>query len=240
MAQYVLRENGKVVTCHSIRCLLTPGELAVSNAVEAAKREAFTLSIQAKLGNSFSLPTAPHSDPDLVTDSELELYEDDSDGTAPNIPEADLVDATGKPFQLKSFEDTLINLEVLLPHDDGNALAKVLRLSVDGKGHFIGTYSDNPLWNNAVYDCEFADGTTKSYAANVIAESIYDGVDADGYAKGSSYTIIDHKSSGEAVKMEDKWFITKSGMKRLRQTTVSWSSLLNGQMELVSVRTFVC
>ena len=40
--------------------------------------------------------------------------------------------------------------------------------------------------------------------------------------------------------MEDKWFITKSGTKRLRQTTVSWSSLLNGQMELVSVRTFVC
>ena len=36
MAQYVLRENGKVVTRRSIR-RLTPGELAVSNAVEAAK-----------------------------------------------------------------------------------------------------------------------------------------------------------------------------------------------------------
>ena len=179
------------------------------------------------MGDSFSLPTSPLSDSDVVTDSDLELYEDDSNGTAPNIPAADLVDATGKPVQLKSFEDTLINLEVLLPQDDGNALAKVLRRSVDAKGHFIGsTYSDNPLWNTAVYDCKFADGTTKSYAANVIAESIYDGVNADGYAKGSSYMIIDHKSSGEAVKKEDKWFITKSGTKRLQQTTVGWKLLI--------------
>jgi hypothetical protein len=44
MAQYVLRENGKVVTHRSI-LRLTPGELAVSNAVEAAKSEAFNLFI---------------------------------------------------------------------------------------------------------------------------------------------------------------------------------------------------
>ena len=224
MAQWILNENGRVVVRRSIR-RLTPHELSPSNEPEVAKREAFTISIRAILGDSMSAPVNPMSD-DPCDDWDLEMYEDDVDGGAPSIPEADFVDAAGKPVLQQSFTDTLINAEVLLPHDESTALATVLRRTVDENGRMIGTYNDNPLLNTMVYDCVFPDGTTKEYAANIIAENIYNNVDFDGYASSSSYVIVDHKCSGDAIRMEDKYFVTKTGTKRIRQTTKGWSMLI--------------
>jgi hypothetical protein len=42
------------------------------------------------------------------------------------MPEADLVNAAGRPMIQQSFTDTLINVDVLLPKGEGNALAKVM------------------------------------------------------------------------------------------------------------------
>ena len=95
MAQWILNENGRVVVRCSIR-RLTPHELLPSNEPEVAKREAFTISIWAILGDSMSAPANPLSD-DPCDDWVLEMYEDDVDGGAPSIPEADFVDAAGKP-----------------------------------------------------------------------------------------------------------------------------------------------
>ena len=224
MAQWVLRENGKVVVRRSLR-RLTPHELAPSNEVEVAKRAAFNNSIRATLGDSITTPPTPLSD-DPIDDWDLELYEDDDVGGSVAVPEADFCDATGKPVLQQSFADTLINAEVLLPHEESTALATVLRRTVDANGNMIGTYDDHPLLNTMVYDCMFPDGTIKEYAANVIAVSIMNGVDEDGYAKSTSYSIIDHKRSGDAIRMEDKYFVTKTGTKRLRQTTKGWSMLI--------------
>ena len=41
------------------------------------------------------------------------------------------MDATGKPVLQHLFTDTLINAEVLLPHEESTALATVLKHSVD-------------------------------------------------------------------------------------------------------------
>ena len=224
MAQWILNENGRVVVRRSVR-RLTPHELSSSNESEVAKREAFTSSIRAHLGDSMSAPVNPLSD-DPCDDWDLDLYEDDEDGGAPSIPEADFVDAAGKPVLQQSFADTLINAEVLLPHEESTALATVLRRTVDENGRMIGTYNDNPLLNTMVYDCVFPDGTTKEYAANIIAENIYNNVDFDGYASSSSYVIVDHKRSGDAIRMEDKYFVTKTGTKRIRPTTKGWSMLI--------------
>jgi hypothetical protein len=50
--------------------------------------------------------------------------------------------------------------------------------------------------------------------------------DADGYLSNLIYEIVDHKSSGEATKMADKYFITKTGTKRMHQTTQGWKFLV--------------
>ena len=49
-----------------------------------------------------------------------------------------------------------------------------------------------------------------------IASNIYMEADADGYSSTLLYEIVDHKSSGEAIKMAGKYIITNSGKKRMR------------------------
>ena len=85
MAQWILNENGWVVVRRSVR-RLTLHELSPSNESEVAKREAFTNSFRAVLGDWMSAPVTPLSD-DPCDDWDLDLYEDDEDGGAPSIPE---------------------------------------------------------------------------------------------------------------------------------------------------------
>ena len=64
--------------------------------------------------------------------------------------------------------------------------------------------------------------------AILIAANIYEEGNADGHSSLLLHTIVDHKASGEAeaVKMADKYIITRSGTRRMRQTTVGWTFLV--------------
>ncbi len=129
----------------------------------------------------------------------------------------------GDQREVRSVADALINAEVMLPSGDILAIAKVVRRGVDDGGRLIGTFNDNPLLNILLYlyECKFDDGTTCAYSANTIASNIFAESDVDGYSSSLLYEIVDHKSSGEATKMADKYFITKTA-KRMRQTTQGW------------------
>jgi hypothetical protein len=154
-----------------------------------------------------------------------EPYEDDETSTMEPF-EADLVDGAGKPIMMHLLTDTLINAEVLLSKDDSAAIARVARRAVDSKGKMIGTWDENPILNTLVYECEFEDGTIREYAANTIASNIYEEGNADGFSSTRLFQIMEHKSSGEAIKMKDKYFITRTGTRRMRNTTVGWSFLV--------------
>ena len=60
----------------------------------------------------------------------------------------------------------------------------------------------------------------------MIASNIFEESDADGHTNTLLYKIVDHKSSGEAVKMADKYILSRNGTKRIRQTTVGWKFLV--------------
>jgi hypothetical protein len=162
MAQWILKENGKVVP-HRTLCHLTPAELSPSNEVETEKRFLFNVAIRGVLGDSVKIPKDVPLDNnatkafDVLWD--LDPYKDD-DGVLPFIPDADLKDAAGKPFEVCSVADALINMEVMLPNGNSMAIAKVVRRGVNDEGRLVGTFNDNPLLNTLLYDCEFNDGTT--------------------------------------------------------------------------------
>jgi hypothetical protein len=149
---------------------------------------------------------------------DLKPYEDDHE-TKFQIPDADLKDAAGKPFDNKLLADTLINAEVLLPNEDSQAIARVVRQATNENGRLIGTFHENPLLNTLLYECEFDDGTTREYASNMIASNIFMESDADSFSSSLLYHIVDHKRSGEATTMTDKYFVTKTGTKQMRQMT---------------------
>jgi hypothetical protein len=223
MANWVLTFDGVVIPRRTIR-RLRKDESSDSNEIEAAKRAAYTANITRKLGDSVMLPTTPlpfQPEPDWS----VEPYGDNE--TPANEPfEADLVDAGGRPLMLNSLTDALINSEVLLNKDEATAIACVVRRAVDNQGKAIGAWNVNPILNTLVYECEFDDGTIKEYAANTIACNIYEEGNADGFSSALLHTIVDHKSSGEAIKMDEKYITTKTGTRRMRQTTVGWSFLV--------------
>jgi hypothetical protein len=184
MAQWILKENGKVVPQPTLRCL-SPAELAPTNEVKVEKQALFNTSICGRLSDSVTIPNDILLDNDATETFDelwdLEPYEDDHE-TKFQITDADLKDAAGKPFDNKLLADTLINAEVLLPNEDSQAIAWVVRQATNKNGRLIGTFHENPLLNTLLYEFEFDDGTTREYAANIIASNIFMESDADSFS----------------------------------------------------------
>ena len=108
----------------TLRCL-NPSELSISNAVELNKQSLLNEAICGVLGDSIRIPKVLPLDNDApqVFDAmwDLEPYADDIE-TLPFIPNADLKDAAGKPFEVQS----VINAEVLLSKGDRYAVLLVM------------------------------------------------------------------------------------------------------------------
>ena len=77
-----------------------------------------------------------------------------------------------------------------------------------------------------LYNVKFPDGTVKPYSANIIAQNMYSQVDEDGYSKSGFHSIVDYKKDKDAVPMNQKYIVTKSGQKRCRQSTAGWKLLV--------------
>ena len=162
MAQWILKENGRVVSRCTLRCL-SQAELSISNEVEVEKRSSFNASIWSILGDSVKIPKVIPLDNETTKAFEplwdLDPYEDDVE-VLPFAPAANLIDAAGKPFEVRSDADALINAEVMLLNGDSMAIAKVVRHGLDENGHMIGTFNTNPVLNTLLYECKFDDGMT--------------------------------------------------------------------------------
>ena len=221
MAQWILQQNGQVVprrTLHRLR----QEETSPYNLLEKAKRDSFDASIKELLGDSVTLSLEPMPEAsDPLDDFNFEL--DDYLCAEKVVPAAEAVDATGKPINQQSVADLLINAEVLLPNDETQQLARVVRRSVDSEGRLIGDLDGN--LRSLVYDVEFPDGAVKQYTANVIAENILSQVDANGYHSQHLDQIVAHERLDNAISQKEGFFTTKRGVRRRRQTTAGWKLL---------------
>jgi hypothetical protein len=214
MTFWVLKGNGQIVPRRSLR-RLTAGEASSTNETEARKRDAFDTSIRQVWGDSFTLPT------NYASDDTFQPYEDDEQSPA-TVPEAEAVDANGKPIMTQPITDVLINAEVLLSQGESEQLARVVRRCVDENGKLVGQYDKNPLISTQIYECEFPDGTIKEYGANIIAENLLTKADPNGYYSQQLEAIIDHKRDGNALRREDMYVKGKNGRKSLRKSTSGW------------------
>ena len=98
--------------------------------------------------------------------------------------------------------DHWINLEVGLPQGERNAHAKNIGRSKDADGNINGTYDLNPFANTMVYEVQFPDGQIKEYAANVIAENMYNQVDPDGHSVNFLDSIVDYRKDDTDVERD--------------------------------------
>jgi hypothetical protein len=89
--------------------------------------------------------------------------------------------------------DQLLLAQPLIETAEGKVKAKIIGRKRDQDGNLIETYNNNPILNTIVYLAEFPDGTISEYAANIIAESIYNQVDDGGYDNTLFDSIIIHE-----------------------------------------------
>mmetsp|Transcript_24915 Transcript_24915/g.59157 ORF Transcript_24915/g.59157 Transcript_24915/m.59157 type:complete len:877 (+) Transcript_24915:2272-4902(+) len=216
-------------------CAASP-QLNLLNQMRARRgngRYAFDTAIHQILGSSYSLaPPVPDNKllakfEDVANDEELktELPYYLTEEGSPDVPVADLTDASGKPITDRaidkhSFTDTLIGAEVILHNEKGDkGICKVLREAVDAEGRTIGVANDNPDLATLVYNVQCWDGVVREYSANVIAECILNEADENGHFSCELESIVNHSRDGSAVKKEQ--LSTAQGSVH-RKTTKGW------------------
>jgi hypothetical protein len=159
----------------------------------------------------------------------VELWEElaDDDGvffeeftrviTNEDIPEAD------DTFDPESFDDNYVNMELALERQgDGPEFARVTKRLKDKDGRPIGTASDNPILDSRMYEVEYEDGHKIAMAANAIASNLFAQVDQDGQRFVLFDEIIDWRTDGSQIKLEDAFIHLSNGNKRRRETTKGW------------------
>ena len=112
----------------------------------------------------------------------------------------------------QSVNEKIIQLELSLPHGEGLQVAKVVRRYLDENGKMVCSYSDNPIFNSLLYEVEFPDGTTKPYAANIIAQHIHDLVDGDGRRERHLIEILDFSTDIHAISKKNRTGTSRNGI----------------------------
>ena len=138
----------------------------------------------------------------------------------PNVPEAD-------DYTPEVLEDTYVNMEVVLPSGtDSPQLARVTKRLRDAQGIPIGTAHDNPLLDTRIYEVEYLDGHKAALSANTIATNMFAQVDDEGNRHVLFDSIIDHRTDGTEVSIDDTFIQSKNGGRRRRESTKGWEILL--------------
>jgi len=102
----------------------------------------------------------------------------------------------------------------------------VVKRKRDAEGNLIRTRNPNPILDTSMYEVEFDDGHTEAFAANLIAEAIYEQVDDEGCSYRIIDKIVDHQKTAEAVKPNDGFFVNRHGKRCPRKTTKGWQLCL--------------
>ena len=114
--------------------------------------------------------------------------------------------------------------------------SKVNGRSKDNYVNVVVSPFDNPVLNTMVYDVEFPDGAVCKYAANIITENMFAQFDYDGFASFILDGILDYAKIDDAVSMDNRYFTTQSGQRRLRKSKSGWFllvSLINGSVQWI-------
>jgi hypothetical protein len=193
----------------------------LASETEKAKRSVFTDLIKARWGTSASPPLA-----ETIKDYDFESYEDD-DEMPFSMPEFDdPVDATGRALDSQPAYDKLINAELMLPQNGEYQPVTVIGRTVGPNGRPKGNYDEVPLMNTMTYNVRFPDSDVKEYSANVISENMLNQVDDEGFSMTKIQCIIDHRTTDEALTIDNMYTVNAQGVKRMRNTTCGWQLLV--------------
>ena len=204
MAMYILKDNGEVIIRTTLRHLT---EEEKQSKIETESKLNFDKRIKERLGDALSDEDLP----DYITPT-FDPYSD-KDGN---------VESAAEEVDNIADYDKYIASKIILP-TEGEYLQKatVMGRVKDGSGRAKGTYHPNPQVDSREYEVMFDDGTTKEFAANVIAENLISVSGDESHSNHFLNEIIDHRTNGKAVTKDDG-MISQNGRSTMRKTTKGW------------------
>ena len=113
-----------------------------------------------------------------------------------------------------------------LPLGEQIKWAKVIVLSRDNDSNVVGSHDDNPVLNTMVYDVEFPYSAVCEYAANIIVENMFAQVNYDDFSSSILDGILDYAKTDDAVSIDNRYFTTQSGQRRLHKSTAGYPLLV--------------
>jgi hypothetical protein len=203
MSYWILPVTGRIISRTSVQ-RVTNLELQEDNLIRRCR--AFDLAIK-NYCNDEKYIIQPDRD---VPNFDLQLDLDD---------DPDYQEEFNRVLENKAIEDDDYTPDA---HDQYLDMEITLPRAKDIDGTPIGKAHDNPVLDTRQYEVEWHDGKREIIFANTIAENLYSQVDQEGNRHVIFNDIIAHRSTDEAVKDEDSFYITASGMKRRKTTTKGW------------------
>ena len=212
MSSKILTRKGKIVHRTSV------WPLSVEKSHDpsfTAQRDQFDTDLKEALGNRFEGLDPEEGDDPAEEGNDtpfFEAYEDDEQEDT-RVPEAD-------DYKVDAY-DKLISAKVMLPLGDSKRPGQVIRRKRDADGNPIGRSSSNPYLDTSLYEVEFHDGHVESYAANLIAENIYEQLDDEGNKYKLIDQIMDHRKDATAIPISEGTFF-HNGREHKKKTTRGW------------------
>ena len=84
----------------------------------------------------------------------------------------------------------------------------------NANGLTIGKVSDNSILDTRMYNVEYADGKNSALSTNLITENMFKQIDKEGNYHIPMDKITDYRFDEAAVKSQDAFVTTSSGIKR--------------------------
>ena len=221
MCYWILNENAQVVSRSSVQ-RVTPLELQTTD--HSTTFQNYEIKIKSKLNEKNRTYDGNKPNPEDWAD----YFENDDDFNEEfnrvfdndDIKEAD-------DYTPEVLEDTYLNVEIAMPRDgDGPSYGRVIKRLRDANGIPIGTANDNPILDSRVYEVEYQDGYKAALAANAIAINMFAQVDSEGNRHVMFDQLLDHRTDGTQVKLDDAFIHSKNGGRRRRETTKGWELLI--------------
>jgi hypothetical protein len=191
-----------------------------------AKMEAFTKVVESKLGDSLSDEEIDQAIGDHFPAIDDDIFDGDSalDEVNHAEPEASMPEAD--EMEDEEAYDKWLTAKVMLPVNGEFMKGTVKSRKRDADGLPLGRHHSNPIADTRMYDVEMADGSTMSYMANTIAESMYSMIDEEGQHYSLIDEIQDHERDDTAIDAADGTFTTATGQTRKKRTTRGWTFLV--------------
>ena len=200
MCSKILTAKGKVIHCSSV------WPVQANNKDDERNKEHFddyTQMLHQSLGAEMMAEIAE----DEENDDEF------ANDTPTFVPYEDEPSKQQKAIEIEHYPtdsfDKLISTQVSLPVSGIQQQGYVIRRKRDHAGNPVGKFSSYPYNDTSLYDVEFNDGHVESFAANSIAEHIYEQLDDDGNRFCLIEEIIDHRKDKGAVLQENKTYMFK-------------------------------